>query len=1468
MPAHAGEVPVFSYQADPSLKPLQAAIHEACGNPPDADLADRFKCLRGAAAVPALERGVSRSGQSVALAWSRFLREVPRDLRVKFAQTCKSLPFGDIKYWDCVKGVLQQKPPGGASSDATYNRDAALRELSSLTGATLRRGVWAYACVKAADMVNSTSDGGMTLRERGPSEPGGRCLAAPPFTPSRLISFTPSAGGPPSAGGEALPEAALYEPHHWMVPESNVAPTPCDGIIPRAYCGSGTAVDPFAVASESNLPMNEGLLDDIYQMQRAAHLEDWGEFLASRALERSLELAYLGFPPGAARTERLKKISDAAGACQRPGKQYPQTLQASLDRSVSTSQEAWLEGLGGAARCMSVNVDRWQALRSELGFDIRMTSTVISPAEMEKLPIGVRHLAKGVTGLPFLRQFLLEMPLPTGFNEAATRNCGFLQEQVAGEVEVSGVVGAHIPRRAYCRAAYSEFLLLTHEMNDLYSRYPILAERDPAAAPLYQAITAAQGGPGTARVASPGDRKSCAEAMRSSGGNPLGPDIESQVAGLASPAVDAQVDVLLNQVKASCDPEELEALVALAIKRPGLNEQFFSCSRPRMTSLATHVMPDAEKGAGAWFEVALAPAECARRKDSSWLACRYLDEVRRKEGLREGASLGLQMAMDMLTFVTPIGGLTEGISLRAVATGATVGGGIGYVVAPSAADAALPYQFDAAEFISGAGSFQDYESAVSSLDALAARDPKWEAAITGALMGGGFAALGGKTGVVEKGYRGFDRFQAGRRAAELIESNPALWSVEMDLELISVYRALDEAGAYADDLGASVKKKLEDLFEKRLAQKYPSVPKAEWKRFPVNEQLGILQGTLEPPRVRGPPGGQVAAALDDGAGRTAAVPDPVVPTQSFTPAQARFVESYAQPPASVSAIDSGKNAGFIFLAEQAASRVGKAAPRALQFFEVENAVLKALNDRVFQSKTVVDAVENRWRDILLNEIRSDPRLKVALRAKYQDFKSLRFAFDSSPEVQAAFSEAFSRATRIFSEEMKAGPYAEAFASLEGKLGDPARWHMAAAGSTVDEAGAAARYARALDLAGGVPLQTFEHAATWVQSQARNAESLRNAFVSSLSKEASKTLLKRSGGPLSSLVPSEGIFELVRKVDLSNRETGLSELGSKIKNRYGVELSPVQLRDLVAYSQAVDAFSVGLLIEKRVAGNLHLATGDILSADFAGQGGRNLTETAAALARTSQAAQAGDMATVIRAARDAEVRATEGMQRLNSDFRRALEDTVGQPAVAEDLSGGGTRLSFSGDDGIFLAKGEWTHSQRLDLASRLAQVSDTPSNFRLTWVPTQYPNGTVIDSALRSQLVVQAELAEKSLRAALEGKVPREILSRTVMMVEFVPEPGGGGTIRVILSGKENLFGGAAARESLLSAAQSELSAVISKLEAGNPGKSFVNGGVDYIKAGTRPPKGGDLPFRVPSLPEWIRDPGSLLPVWNLATNPG
>jgi hypothetical protein len=357
--------------------------------------------------------------------------------------------------------------------------------------------------------------------------------------------------------------------------------------------------------------------------------------------------------------------------------------------------------------------------------------------------------------------------------------------------------------------------------------------------------------------------------------------------------------------------------------------------------------------------------------------------------------------------------------------------------------------------------------------------------------------------------------------------------------------------------------------------------------------------------------------------------------------------------------------------------------------------------------------------------------------------------------------------------------------------------MAAVGFTVDEAGAAARYARALDTPGGVPLQSIENANDWLLAQARESEALRSRFVRSLSAEGADGLLRRSAGPLSERIPSESVFELVRKVDFSNIEEGLVALGGKVRNRFGIELTTEQLRDLRDYAQSVDAFSVGLLIPERISNDLSPAAHGIVSADFAGQGGRNLAETAEALARSVPDDVHSDISSVVTEARRAEIRATQLMRRLNDDFRDALARTVGRDAVR--------RLTFSGDDGIFLPEAEWTHADRVALTSNLAEASSSPSSFRLTWVPTVYGDGAVIPSEIRSRLVYQAETVEKSIRSALEARVPREQLSQTLILVEYVPDATGGGSYRLILSSSESgSLRNAAARESLVDAAEQEL----------------------------------------------------------------
>jgi hypothetical protein len=276
-----------------------------------------------------------------------------------------------------------------------------------------------------------------------------------------------------------------------------------------------------------------------------------------------------------------------------------------------------------------------------------------------------------------------------------------------------------------------------------------------------------------------------------------------------------------------------------------------------------------------------------------------------------------------------------------------------------------------------------------------------------------------------------------------------------------------------------------------------------------------------------------------------------------------------------------------------------------------------------------------------------------------------------------------------------------------------------------------------------------------------------------------------------------VFELVRKVNWENLDEGIRDLQGRIQRRFGVLLSEEQVRMLRDYASSVDSFSVGLLIPERVSNDLSPAGHGMVSADFAGQGGRNLAETAEALARSRSAGGRSDITTVIREAREAEVRATDSMRRLNDDFRVALERTVGRDSVR--------RLTFSGDDGIFLPEADWTHADRLALTSHLSDITRTPSQFRLTYVPTVFSSGESIPGVMRSGMINLAEHAEKSIRSALEGRIPREQLEQLVFMVEYLPDSNGGGTYQLILSSSETgALRSAAARQGLVQQVEEQL----------------------------------------------------------------
>lgn len=452
--------------------------------------------------------------------------------------------------------------------------------------------------------------------------------------------------------------------------------------------------------------------------------------------------------------------------------------------------------------------------------------------------------------------------------------------------------------------------------------------------------------------------------------------------------------------------------------------------------------------------------------------------------------------------------------------------------------------------------------------------------------------------------------------------------------------------------------------------------------------------------------------------------------------------------ASFRAITDEDNRQYIALAKEANSGRNNGAKL---FLDVENAVLKNLNDEAIQDRELVTAITNLYKDVVWQEISSDKILSQAMRAKYSDFKSLRFAFaEDNVDLRG-------RASRLFSSiGEKFGVYLDRLIAKEGweermkgLSADPRHWHHAGIGASPDEAGAASRASRSMIESGQqAVLRSFAGSAGALTQASRQAAKIR-AWVAK--RFAQEPHLMTAEGVLS----AEAI-EAMLKAGGSN-----ADVARALRQRFRLQVSDKEAAVLQKYLQLANQFSPGLLLEKRVVIDMAQPARGVISADFKGQNARNLEETLKALARSESLPLAG----MIREVRAGEAVATAALERKKAIFQRALDEVFP-----------GLRAEFTGDDGLAFVPFALDAEMRKKFQAaylRQGQAED----LRLAFVPfDSVPVGA------RSSWIVKAEALEKKLRLRLIEDLPREKLNALQIGIFMPPERPGFAVIH--LSGED------------------------------------------------------------------------------------
>lgn len=277
------------------------------------------------------------------------------------------------------------------------------------------------------------------------------------------------------------------------------------------------------------------------------------------------------------------------------------------------------------------------------------------------------------------------MPLDTGIVESSQRDCGYLQIRVNPSIEVSQrdatelkVASWTASRKDYCMNAYAEFLQLTHELNDIYRTYPVLGETWDDS-PAFNYISKKASIPKELKSYDQDlNRRRPDELTRSCMQRVQNPSGAPQVlAGLqALDKVTTQKKVsMLESIKSLLQNlcENPKEQIHAAIKNPAFMRSYYACDKPLFSTLRVFSdLPAASSQS----------TDCARRMDSSRFLCMYHNELQTQAENKELSAQMMQLGMDMLFIAAPGIGFTRP-SLPAILTGVGIGGGLGYVLAPT-----------------------------------------------------------------------------------------------------------------------------------------------------------------------------------------------------------------------------------------------------------------------------------------------------------------------------------------------------------------------------------------------------------------------------------------------------------------------------------------------------------------------------------------------------------------------------------------------------------------------------------------------------------------------------------------------------------------------------------------------------------------------------------------------------------------
>ncbi len=433
--------------------------------------------------------------------------------------------------------------------------------------------------------------------------------------------------------------------------------------------------------------------------------------------------------------------------------------------------------------------------------------------------------------------------------------------------------------------------------------------------------------------------------------------------------------------------------------------------------------------------------------------------------------------------------------------------------------------------------------------------------------------------------------------------------------------------------------------------------------------------------------------------------------------------------------------------------------KTITFFDLENSILKQMNDKFLQNKSLAESINNFYKEnflvILQQLIKKDNILKI--NALYDDYKSLRGAIQGNrKDTLKALQIAQQESDIILFKKLSELNMIEYIDTLSGRAQKPAQWFLIGAGIDPYTANLATRQMRT------VLLQDGEGAINRGVLFLKNGhffidtKKTRDSLIRKIEKFQSTANLIRQNQEISisAIYTIENNSVILHKdaIKILKNATSYEAIMKDLEARFNVSLKHPDITLLLNYLIQSDYFAPPVFLEKHVDLNLQKASEHgLVTADIAGVGIQTMQQVQRNIGKITLQKEylnksSKELSNEITNTIDITLKDIGLM--LNekvSTFRNIVENEVG---LQRDIYGHIFNFINSGDDVLFYPTKQILKEEQIKIVQALAQTN-TPSSFRVTFIPPKYSNSTLnIPTNTFSDLAINAEKVEKVLRQDL------------------------------------------------------------------------------------------------------------------------